>query len=228
MRNTRTWLTASTLGVCIVSLLFTPGLRGVAPTAAQEGTPAAVTFPISPDAVGCTVEARPLADFERLLLATPQADPAAAAASPTPFVIPEGEPADAAAVSGVTTTLLEMYACFQAGDPRRFHALFTDEGLQRAFPLGTVTQEFIDEFFAASPVPVEDPDRRATILAIEDMRLLPNGRVGALVHSDEPEFGGLWTVYWIFVEVGDRFLVVDVIHDLPTDNDTTEVSTPAP
>lgn len=228
MRNTRTWLTVSTLGISIVSLLFTPGLGGIAPAAAQEGTPAAVTFPISPDAVECTVEARPLADFERLLLATPQADPAAAAASPTPFVIPEGEPADAATVSGVTTTLIEMYACFQAGDTRRFHALFTDEGLQRAFPPGMVTQEFIDEFFAASPVPVEDPDQRASILAIEDVTLLPDGRVGALVHSDEPDFGGLWTVYWIFVEVGNRFLVDDVIHDLPTDRDTAEASTPAP
>lgn len=228
MRSTWSRLTVSMPGVCALSLLLTLGLRGIGPVAAQEATPAAVTFPISPDAVECIVEARPLADFERLLLATPQPDPAAAAASPTPFVMPEGEPVDATTGSAITSTLLELYACYQAGDPRRFHALYTDEGLQRAFPPGLVTPEFFDEFFAASPVPVEEPDERATILAIEDVTLLPDGRVGALVRSDEPEFGGLQAVYWIFVEVGDRFLVDDVIHGLPTDDDTTAVSTPVP
>jgi hypothetical protein len=206
---------------CALSLLLTLSLCGVS-VAAQEATPPVVKFPISPEAAGCTVEARPLADFERLLLATPTT----AAADPTQFVVPEGEPADATTVSGVTATLVEMYACAQAGDPRRFHALFTDEGLQRAFPPGMVTQEFIDDFFAASPVPVEDPDQRATLLAIDNVTQLADGRVGALVRSNEPEFGGLWTVYWIFVEVGDRFLVDDVIHGLP--NEEFAASTPAP
>ena len=222
MRRMLSRLTVSTLGVCVLSLLSL-GSHGIAPAAAQEATPAAVTFPVSPDAVECMVESRPLADFEQLLLATPEADPA----NPAPFVVPDGEPADAATVSGVTRTLVELYACYQAGDPRRFHALYTNEGLERAFPPGMVTQEFFDEFFAASPRPVEEPDRRATVLAIEDVTLLPDGRVGALVRSDEPEFGGLWTVYWIFIEVGDRFLVDDVIHDVPIDG-TLEMSTPMP
>ncbi len=150
-----------------------------------------------------------------MLLATPQADPAASDRA-TPFVIPEGEPADETTIAGVTATLLEMYACYQAGDPRRFHTLFTDEGIQRSYPSGLVDREFIDEFFAASPEPVEETDQRATILAIEDVTLLADGRVGALVRSDEPEFGGLQTVYWIFKETGGRFLVDDVIHGLPT------------
>jgi hypothetical protein len=207
--------------VCTLSLLLIVSLHGNVSVAARQATPPAVTFPISPDAAECMVEARPLADFERLLLATPTTAPA----DPTQFVVPEGAPADASTVSGVTTTLVEMYACAQAGDPRRFHALFTDEGLQRAFPPGMVTQEFIDEFFAASPVPVEDPDQRATLLAIDAVTQLADSRVGALVRSNEPDFGGPWTVYWIFVEVGDRFLVDDVIHGLPNG---AAASPPAP
>jgi hypothetical protein len=211
-------------------MTFTPlvmlslGFTDVGSVLAADGTPTPVTFPVSPDAVECMVEARPLADFERLLLATPTTGPA----DPTTFVVPEGEPADATTVSGVTATLLELYACYQAGDPRRFHALFTDAGVQRAFPPGMVTPEFIDEFFAASPVPAEDPDQRATILAIEDVTRLPDGRVGALVRSDEPEFGGLQAVYWIFVQAGDRFLADELIHGLPTDGGAPDASTPAP
>jgi hypothetical protein len=202
--------------VAIAVVTFASALL-VLPTAAQDGTP--VAFPLSPDAAGCTVEPRPLADFERLLLATPQAG-AAEPASPTPFVVPAGEPADAATVAGVTATLVELFACFQAGDPRRFHALYTDEGVQRAYPPGMVTREFIDEFFAATPVPVETPGERATILAIEDVVILPDGRVGALLRSDEPAFGGLQATYYIFVESDDRYLVDDVIHGLPTDGGT--------
>ncbi|MEA2531270.1 MAG: hypothetical protein QOG89_2914 [Thermomicrobiales bacterium] len=210
----------------IVLVLMMSAIGAIDPTeATAEATPAAVTFPISPDASQCKVQPRPLADFERLLLSTPQSD-AAAPASSTPFVVPDGEPADAIAVSGVTATLIELFACYHAGDPRRFHALFTDEGLQRAFPPGMVTQEFVDEFFAASPVPEDDPALRATILAIEDVVVLIDGRVGALLRSDEPEFGGLQAVYYIFAKVGDRYLVDDVIHGLPTDDSTAEASTP--
>jgi hypothetical protein len=228
MRRTRRWLAVSAPLGFALALVLSMGLSDVTLVLAQDGTPTPVTFPISPDAVGCTVEERPISDFERLLPSTPQADPAAPAASPTRFVIPGGVPADATTVSGVTTTLLELYACYHAGDPRRFHALFTDEGLQRAFPPGMITPEFIDEFFAASPVPLEDPEQRATILAIEGVTLLADGRVGTMVRSDEPEFGGLWTVYWIFVEAGDRFLVDDVIHDVSAEGSTPEASTPAP
>ncbi len=224
MRSSWSWFAIPMSRICTLSVLLTLCLRGIVPVAAQEIMPPAVTFPITPDAVDCMVEARPLADFERLLLATPMTAPA----DPAPFVVPEGEPADATTVSGVTETLLEMYACAQAGDPRRFHALFTDEGLQRAFPPGMVTQEVVDEFFAASPAPVEEPDLRATILGIDEVTLLADGRVGALVRSDEPEFGGLWTVYWIFVEVGDRFLVDDVMHDVALDGDMPAASTPTP
>lgn len=213
MRGTRTQLAVSAAVAFTLSLPFVPASGGF--VRAQEGTPAPVVFPVSPDAVDCTVEARPLADFERLLLATPQID-AGIAASPTPFVPPDGDPADEATMSGVTATLLELYACYQAGDPRRFHALFTDEGIQRAYPPDVVDREFLDAFFAASPEPVEEPDQRATILAIEDVTLLPDGRVGALVRSDEPEIGGLQAVYWIFVKSGDRFLVDDLMRGLPT------------
>ncbi len=226
MRRTQRWFSAPmSMAFTLLAMLSLGSTDGT--ILAEDGTPTPVTFPVSPDAVECTVEARPLADFERLLLATPDADPAAAA-SPSPFVMPEGEPADAATVTGVTTTLLEVYACYQAGDPRRFHALFTDEGVQRAFPPAMVSPEFIDEFFAASPVPVEDPDQRATILAIEEVTRLPDGRVGALVRSDEPEFGGLQAVYWIFVQAGDRFLVDELIHGLPTDGGAPEASPPVP
>ncbi len=227
MRRTQRWFSTPTPMVFTLVVMLSLGLNDVGTVLAEDGTPTPVTFPVSPDAVECTVEARPLADFERLLLSTPDAEPAAAA-SPTPFVLPEGEPADAATVTGVTTTLLELYACYQAGDPRRFHALFTDEGVQRAFPPGMVTPEFIDEFFAASTVPVEDPDQRATILAVEGVTRLPDGRVGALIRSDEPEFGGLQAVYWIFVQAADRFLVDEVIHGLPADGGAPEASTPAP
>lgn len=192
------------------------------PVLAQDATPTPVTFPVSPEAGDCTVEARPLSDFEVLL--TPQAEVTSAASS---FVMPDGEPADAATVSGVTKTLLEMIACYQAGDPRRFHALFTDEGLLRSYPPGMVTQEFFDDFFAASPVPVDDPELRATLLAVEEVTMLPDDRVGALVRSDEPELGGPQATYFIFVEAGDRFLIDDVVHGLPTDP-SSEESTPVP
>lgn len=208
-----------------VSVLVSVVVVGIAsallviPAVAQDATPAVVVaFPLSPGAAECMVEPRPLADFERLLLATPQVG-SSAPASPTPFAMPEGEPADAGTASGVTATLVEIFACYSAGDPRRFHALYTDEGLQRAYPPGMVTQEFFDDFFAASPVP-SVPEARPTILAVEDVVVLADGRVGTLLRSDEPDFGGLQAVYYIFARVGERYLVDDVIHGLPTDGGT--------
>ena len=193
----------------VLALVLVLGIRGSAGVVAQEASPTPITFPVTPDPALCRVAPRPIADFTRFL-GTP-GPPAAnsatpAASSSTTFVPPQGEPADPTTTAAVAATAVEIFACYNAGDFLRGTALWTDAFVAKVFRESPPTEEEI-AYFAATPVP-RSPDEADQILALREVVVLPDGRVGAFVDLQFPE--GLETQYGILVREGDRYLLDDV------------------
>ena len=201
----------------ILAVLLVLGFRG-APTsattgAAQEASPKAsreATFPITPASAECVVEPLP-AESLVVLLGTPVAGgaPAAEPASIEVFEVPVGQPADEEAAAGITASVREFHACFNANDSLRAFALVSDAFLQGYVEKNSLTGEHITMLLtpASEPVPVEV---QTTILAVTDVTTLADGRTGAFVVTAS-DWRGLDTSYMLFVQQGERWLLDEVI-----------------
>jgi hypothetical protein len=176
---------------------------------------AADQFPISPDPARCTVEE---ADVEQLLgywydaegtpvVLDPQATPEAGLEMMA-IPVPIGELADDATRTAVIEAVTEVFSCFAAGDVLRAYALFT-ENLARQFgPEPGTPREDAEAFLTMEPQP-EAEEEQSLIVAITDVMILVDGRVGAFVI--ERFAGEDSTGYAIFVEQEDRWLVDEII-----------------
>ena len=183
---------------------------------AQEATPAASLG--APDPSECTVEPRPMAFFEQFI-GTPTAEQEAAMAAmgeATPdagFQLPEGEPADEATVAAVLETVWQLGACINAGDFwGRYAAVFTEDYFRREFERFGPIPEEEREFMAATPEPLP-ADSRVALLAVVDVRVLPDGRVAGLFDVQDPfaEPPGPSRFYWEFVDEDGRWLIDEQI-----------------
>nr|AMP56717.1 hypothetical protein [uncultured bacterium] len=176
---------------------------------AQDASPAA--YPMAPDPADCRVEPRSI-ESVTAAVGTPTASDPAAASSPTPFVRPEGQPADNATSEAVTGTVHELFACANAGDFLRIFALYTDDFL-RDFLAGTPVNEEVIALFTASPVPLPEQEMRV-IIRIEEVQILPDGRAGVVVVLDEPDDPRTEEPDYVILERdGDRWLIDEVIED---------------
>ena len=194
----------STLAVALFLLVV-----GSVSASAQDATPA--VYPLTPDPADCRIEPRPIESLIAVM-GTPAADSPAAPASPSPFVRPEGKPADAVTAAAVIATVHEVFACANAGDFLRIYANFTDDYL-RHFLAGTPMNDQVIAYFTASPVPLPEAEKRI-IVRIEEVQLLADGRAGVVVVLDEPEDPRTEEPDYIFLEqVGDRWLLDEVIED---------------
>lgn len=193
------------LVVALVSLV----LVGPAVVLAQEATPAAGTFPITPDPAECQEEVRPIQEF---LAINAAATPTGGMAETETVEVPVGPPADAETVAGVTATVRELFACFNAGDFARAFSLVTDDVIRSFAEEEPIPEEELRGFLEATPeaVPAE---QQSTILVISDVMELEDGRVGAFVASTDP-FVGPDTLYFVFVQEDDRWLIADFIEFL--------------
>lgn len=201
------------LVVALVLLLAAPTF-----SAAQEATPQPPPDGLTvPDASECDIAPRPVSFFEQLI-ATPPALPPNAdqrfsrpADDLRPWTLPAGNPADAATIEAITATLHEALACLNANDPLRFLANFTDDLVRLFIAIAPLPPEALPAL-AASPVAMP-PDMRLGYLTIHDARVLPDGRVAALLDDydpTEPPYG-LGTDFAIFKMVGDRWLIDSLI-----------------
>ena len=196
----------------VVVLSF--ALTGVRVASAQEATPAITGD--APDPAECQVEGRTADELIELwyeendegtpVLATPEMD-AHMASVPVPL----GEPADAETVAGVTATVREVFACFNAGDFGRATALFSEDLTRQFGPSPEETPEDVRAFLEmAEPAPEEG---RIQLLAVTDVSVMEDGRVGAFVVSVDPTVPpeGAETALVLLVEEGDRWLVDEVV-----------------
>lgn len=137
---------------------------------AQEGAPA-TDFDV-PDPSECIVEPRPLAFYEQLV-ATPAARTSQVEATPQPTELGDGEPADAETVAAVNEITRQSIACLNAGDQLRFAATYTEN----YFRIGGLDEDDLDRL-GADPVPVP-PAERLPFTPLQEIHVLPDGRVGA-------------------------------------------------
>lgn len=172
---------------------------------AQEATPAA--FPLTPDPVECRVEPPQLGDLQ-MLVATPAAMRGEqASASPTPFAMPEGEPADEATRAEVLAVLREAVACINAGDYPRLFAFYGPNVIRRFVEEGLQLEQVFT-------IPVQElaPAQRTVIIEVQEVRLLPDGRVAALIIGDDPtNENPAGPTLFFFARIGDRWLIDEFV-----------------
>jgi outer membrane protein assembly factor BamB len=196
-------------------------LYAIGGTEAGAGTPAASPAPTG-DVSGlppCDVEPRPEAVldagatppagldrlYEPPVAGTPvasvvpvtEAQEEGQPAAMRPEDVPDGEPADAEAVAGVTDTIKLLNACSRPGRERQIAALYSDDYFRRA-AVATSFRYNGYRFFGWEDAP--------KILPVEDVRRLPDGRVGVL-HQYSPEFAA----FLVFVEQDGRWLIDEVV-----------------
>lgn len=175
--------------------VITPGAR-----AQDENTspapPGPFTLPFAPPPELCTLPPRDIADYEAVM-GTPQ---------PTdlPSVeITAGAPADAATVEGVTATMVQIFACLNAGDYLRLAGVYTDPGFLEDNGSNGLTQEVID-FIKLPPTPVAKADRDV-LYGVYAVQVLADGRVAAIMQRGIEGRGGVNLM--LFKRVHDRWLV---------------------
>jgi hypothetical protein len=189
--------------LALVATLVTPVLAS-----AQEASPEPELGPPSP--AECRIAPRSDAEIAAfagtpIVAATPVAE--------EPMELPEGTQADAETVAGITRTLREVIACAEANDLPRLLALYSDEAVRR-FVLAAEPVPIVPGQPTAGPGtrPATPPAAADRTPVVQEARLLPDGRVAALVTLVAP---GSRVVVVIFVQTGDRWLI-DEIHPLLT------------
>jgi len=150
-----------------------------------------------------------LEDFAALPSATPGSLASELGGSPVaqPTVPRGGDPASPTIIAGIEGAIREQVACANTGDIRLITALWTDDYFRQTF--GGADLTFVLE---ATPVPPNSPASMPE--EIENVRVLPDGRVTAVTRTE------VGTARAVFVEVGGRFLL-DGIEEL-TENGTPE------
>lgn len=230
------------LAVILYALIVASSARVMAQ---QDATPAAG---VAPDPAECQVEPRAADDLIAVwfpggtpIAATPEGSPADASGTaldvnedgtPVGAVIdvPVGEPADAETIDAVTATVREVFACFNAGDFGRALSLFSDNLVAGFGPEPGESIEDVRGFLEAEPTPAPE-GQRIVLIAVTDVVVMDDGRVGAIVTSNDPtvEPEGMETALVIFVEEDGRWLVDEVIEEAvgaAPDQDSNLAATP--
>ena len=118
--------------------------------------------------------------------------------------LPSGTPADAATAAAITATARELIACNNAGDFPRVFAFYTDALIRGVFAGNPALTERLAADLAkpAAPLPAAE---RTELLAVRGVRVLADGRVGAVVEDRDPRQTVVF--FAILVQVGDRWLI---------------------
>lgn len=197
------------------SWLIVSALNGFGGSAlGQDGTPAtALDVPLAEE---CTVNAVELSSLANLIGAEPEGSSSLLMATPVPEAdLPTGPDAIEEEIDAITATVRELVACANAAEPFRILALISDDFKSVLAGVAlTATEEDAQDLLGRFPVPIGgvDPSQPLQMIPIRDARLLPDGRVGAIL---EPVVTGLEQVeadfFVIFEEGDDRWLVDDVL-----------------
>ena len=189
--------------VALIALVFAT----IAPSAtAQDATPVGNV----PGPEECRVAPRPAA----MLAGTPSIElvelEARLDATPVPAdTLPTGEPADRATVDGIDATVRELVACVHAADRDRLLSLFSDD-----FRAIQLIEFGLLEVYALEEVPIGTPvaeEERMPVPPVGDVRMLDDGRVGAIVGDPEDEAAEEPLLFVVFVEAEGRWLIDEVV-----------------
>ena len=188
-------------------------LRLIQPQATPE-------LPDAPIALGgeqseCIIEPIGLPEVEATIAALPSE-----ANSTNEFVsideLPAGSPASPESVNAVVALEQEFAACLNQQDWPRVMALLTGSGMRT---LLEGSDRSAAELMRSTPVPLSQDEAEwgmsgmMQIAEVRDVRVLDDGRLGAIVVWDDPESPGAWaeTLFHTYERVGDRLLLDEEI-----------------
>jgi hypothetical protein len=165
----------------------------------------------------CTVQPRTETEVAALVAAatlTPGVDegrdPDGWASSPAD--LPQGEAADPETVAAVTAVAREFAGCLNAADFPRWLALMTDRALPEVVEPDGATALFEA---TGTPVPIEISESEIATVRVSDVRVLPDGRVGAVVIWRVRQYAGEKPSpeanFHIFQRVDDHWLLDEEI-----------------
>lgn len=163
-------LTSAFSAVAVGVLLAT----GVA--AAQDATP------ISPDPTLCNLTPPTIEELSEWA-STPVAEMAASPeGTATGSELPPGDPVDDATREAVEQSMIVNVACLNTGSTLLTMAAYSDDALASiVVGAGPIDQELYDSL--ATPEAIAE-DQRTVIVEFQDMVLLPDGRVAAIIVGD--------------------------------------------
>lgn len=130
-------------------------------------------------------------------------------ATPLPLPSLEGSTVDADIALAIENVIIEVIACQNAGEPLRAYALYTD------VYLGEVLIGLDGAILTRMATPhALDPGDWTTIVAIEDLRQLADGRVYATVTLDPSLIPVRKMFGFILVRQDNRWLIDDILDEL--------------
>lgn len=185
---------AAVLALILGAVLVAATARAVPLTSSQQAPPTVS------GASACQVAPRSLDDLVALTRTAVGAAQAFSLGTPISTQTPPsaGVPADRSVIAEVVKTVEEQVACLNAGDLLHVTALWSDDYVKRT--LGGLPAEVLGH--VATPTPLIEDDR-AILESISDVRLLNDGRVTAVVTTDDA------TSLVVFVESNGRYLIDD-------------------
>ncbi len=197
--------------------------------AAQDASPSRDI----PEASECTVAP---AEISTLLGSAGGADPNSPLFSTQPVeesTLTDGPAVTDEELEGITETVHQLVACANAFDPLRILALISDQYIGQLANAALAAQErpeLAEQLLVRFPVPLGAVSGGEPVgdVPIRDARLLPDGRIGAILESTITSATGddVTALFYVaFVEGDDRWLVDEV---LPVAGEAFGTPVPAP
>jgi hypothetical protein len=221
------WMSVAA-GLLLAGLIFAAGV------AAQEGTPVAspateatpipaelvawsVGDPVAPAASQCTAAPASTDDVAASLLELESRRTPALTANGV-IAIPAVGPADQPAIDGVLATLMQFWACNNAGQRAALVSTLTPQGIAELYNLDlSAGEEAVRAGVAAALTPGEAREAGdvASIDGIPSVVNLDDGRIAALVLNTDPAIadGDQVLDLFIFIEQDGTYLVDSFVGD---------------
>ena len=161
----------------LVIVALSLALSLVAPVSARQATPG--PLPTIPAADECQVAPMTI---DAVLAAWPAGTPVPPTDIASEDQLPQGTPADAPTSAAVTAFEREYLACYNTAQWLRIVALFTNNALS-SFSGNFADEGELAAFLATAGTPVADAGSavKIVLVVVRDVRVLPDGRVGAIV-----------------------------------------------
>lgn len=166
-------------------------------------------------AVECTVEPRALSELEALIgISSPGNQPRERAAA---TAIPFGDTVDALTRGEIVLAAAQLIACGNTGDSRLLLSLYSDDLLRSLGPLPASTLASL-----ATPEPLAP---RATLLDVQNVVSLPDGRVSAVLSvSWQPDRSQPDLVVVIFVRMDGIWLLDQTYREIEVGDDIISIA----
>ena len=187
------------------------GIAAVTATWCLSGAVAGVSTQSSPQAVpaeDCAVAPRTRQEIAALLANPNTATPAATTGGQT---IPAGDPVAAETAAAMEQVVQMWLACQNAGEPLRAWSLFSDGYL---FRLLSRQGGLAGEAYRGLATPAPVADEAARVVAVEDERLLPDGRYGATVTLEYPSVPMPKRFFFYFTQIDGGLLIDGILGEI--------------